>query len=206
MPLLHVRYLSIVAALVAGTIGCGSAAGAGKGSQIMHHAYVVAAGNGPSWFLVPLDLATDALGAAISLLAGGSGGFFVSPDDMSAFLVDDNGILPVSLSTQTSSALLPFPTAEPGLRAYPLLSSPDGQTIYLLNAPFNATMLVPFNLRERTFGRAIELPPNSDTLTIVLAKDGKTAYVQTYAQITSNQLFRDLSKIVAPDLATWSHA
>jgi YVTN family beta-propeller protein len=131
-------------------------------------AYVTAPYSYPS-FVTPIDLATNAVGSAISVgIAPYS--IAIAPGGTTAYAANygDNTVTPINVATNS-----PGTAFAAGTNTAAIAISPDGTMAYV--ADFQSSTVTPINLATNTPGTAIAVGVNPDA--IAITPDGSTAYV-----------------------------
>jgi hypothetical protein len=145
-------------------------------------AYVV--GSGPSETLVPMNIATNTLGVPIpvpfpsNILSNHM--IAIDSDGKTAYLATSSGVLPIDLTTNTFGTTTPLDGGTWGIAI-----TPHGKTAYAFGintvdsgAGSNGPgVLIPIDLTSSTRGNRI--PVGGPIRDVVIAPDGKTAYVAT---------------------------
>ena len=124
--------------------------------------------------VIPVNTATDAVGAPITVGSGPSA-IAITPDATTAYVTDEGTtntapgfVTPIDLSTNTPGTPIPVGSGPDAIAI-----TPNGLTAYVGN--YNDDTVTPINLVTNTAGTPIPVgaPPTSITIT----PDGSTAYV-----------------------------
>jgi YVTN family beta-propeller protein len=126
--------------------------------------------------VVPIDLATNAPGAAIPVGANPFA-IAITPDGSTAYvLANNNTVTPIDLATNTPET--PIPVGSVGNNESSAIAiTPDGSTAYVTNGAVNngSSSVTPIDLATNTPEPAI--PFGGYPSAIAITPDGRTAYV-----------------------------
>ena len=144
--------------------------------------------------VVPLDLATHTVGAAIPV-DDRPQGIAITPDGKSAYVANYNSgtVTPIDIETNTAGAAISMGSGVEGLAA-----SPDGETVYV----GASGKVVPIDTETQTAGSAMSLSGAVHALAI--APDGKTAYAATWSPRTVVPIDLETQTVKPAIPVTWS--
>jgi DNA-binding beta-propeller fold protein YncE len=166
-------------------------------------AYVVANLTNNAGAVIPLDLSTNGLGTPILAPSGTTlVDLAITPDDKTAYLAvystaggAINAVIPIDLVKQKLGTPIPSP---PDTYPVSIAITPDGKTAYVANASSftdTAGVVIPIDLFTNVPGPQIRSKTGSDLSNstfrasfVVVAPDGKTAYVGAQSQGHSTSL------------------
>jgi YVTN family beta-propeller protein len=126
--------------------------------------------------LIPVTLATDALGATLILVADSSF-IAMTPDGKTAYVTNsiNNTVTPISIATN-----LPGPLITVGNNALGIAITPDGTTAYVCNFTDNTVTAITL----ATSALSSPIPVGVGPTGIAITPDGKTAYVTNFTDGT----------------------
>jgi DNA-binding beta-propeller fold protein YncE len=155
--------------------------------------------------IVPIDVATNAVGKPIRVPAG-AGSVAITPDGRTLYAAGDGGITPVSLRTCTTGRVITIPSMEGG---GPFAITPDGHTAYVGSVKPETPrdgLVTPVNLIADTAGKPIHVPSYPfSVFAIAIAADGRTVYATNTTSVIPVRLATGKAgkPITLPDGAYW---
>ena len=171
-----VRSLALICLTLAALLVPASGAFAAK-------AYVVT-GWGSTSQVLPVDLATRAVGTPIPIGFGAPIEAETSPDNSTVWLLtESDGLVPIDPATDTAGAAINSPKLE-GTKGFEI--SPDGSTALVVMDFRASEQLVPVDLVNGTVGTPISLPDTASVDAsggIAWAPDGSKVYVSVSGRV-----------------------